>query len=511
MSLRVISTPLQGKNLTSAALAGTVPNTWYAVRPHGSKEWRARAKTITSQLAWQDWLTPLLPALEPTGRAEERLRAAASGGGFVVTAGQQPALFGGPLYTWWKALSAVAFADALEKETGLPVAPVYWAATDDSDFVEAASTVVATPEGAQRISLDHLDDPGLPMSLVPLSDLSRQLEALRAAAGSASHPAILEIVAHAYSPGETIGSSFIKLLRDLLSPLGVAVLDASHAAVRTQARPVMEQALERAAAIEAALVGRDAELKKSGYSSQVQTVRGRSLVFSSTDGRRTRVPSTHARDSTAIDKSADLSPNVLLRPIVERSILPTVAYLGGPAEIAYFAQVNAVAAAMETEAPLILPRWSGIVIEPRIRKILDKYSLTPGDFKDPQALESRIAMESLPEDLRSTLEELRRVVEQQVAKLVAADPGNPVSGKVIDGLRRNVLHRVERLERRYRAAIKRRGNDALRDIATARAALYPLGVPQERALNVVPLLARYGDSLFESVMTEVVPHAASLV
>lgn len=166
---------------------------------------------------------------------------------------------------------------------------------------------------------------------------------------------------------------------------------------------------------------------------------------------------------------------------------------------------------METEPPLILPRWSGVVIEPRIQKILDKYKLTPDDFKDPQAIETRIAMESLPEDLRSTLEDLRRVVEDPIAKVSAADPGNLVSGKVIEGLRRNVLHRVERLERRYRAAIKRRGNDALRDIATARAALYPLGVPQERALNVVPLLARYGDSLFESVMTEVIPHAALLV
>lgn len=509
MSLRVISTPLFGKNLTSAALAGSVPSAWYAVRPHGSAEWRARANTITSQLVSTDWLTPLLPALEPTGRAEERLRAAASGGGFVVTAGQQPALFGGPLYTWWKALSAVAFADALEKETGLPVAAVYWAATDDSDFVEASSTVVATSDGAQRISLDHLDDPGLPMSLVPLGDVTRQLDDLRAATGSASHPAILEIVERANSSGETIGSSFIKLLRNLVSPLGVAVLDASHSAVRTQARPVIDRALERAAAIEAALVDRDKELKQSGYSSQVQTVRGRSLVFSFTDGRRARMPSTH--HTSTIDKSAELSPNVLLRPIVERSILPTVAYLGGPAEIAYFAQVSAVAAAMETEKPLILPRWSGAVIEPRIQKILDRYELTADDFKDPHALETRVAAESLPEDLRSTLDQLRRVVEDQIAKLSSAEPGNLVSGKVIEGLRRNVLQRVDRLERRYRAAIKRRGNDALRDIATARAALYPLGVPQERALNVVPLLARYGDSLFESVMTEVIPHAASLV
>ena len=511
MSLRIISTPLRGKNLTSAAIAGSAPATWYARRPHGGEEWRARAKTITSQLVSQDWLTPLLPALEPTGRARERLRAAAAGSGFVVTAGQQPALFGGPLYTWWKALSAVAFADALEKETGLPVAPVYWAATDDSDFVEAASTVVAVAEGAQRISLDHVEDPGLPMSLVPLGDVTRQLEALRSATGSASHPSILEIVERTYSPGETIGTSFVKLLRALLSPLGVAVLDASHAAVRDQSRPVMDRALERAPTIETALFARDAELKSSGYSSQVQTVRGRSLVFETRSGRRARVSIAHAADQSRFDESAELSPNVLLRPIVERSILPTVAYLGGPAEIAYFAQANAVAAAMGAEAPLILPRWSGVVIEPRIQKILDKHTLTYDDFKDPRAIETRIATESLPDDLRATLEKLRSVLEQQVANLSSVDSDNLVSTKVIDGLRRNVLHRIERLERRYRAAIKRRGNDALRDIATARAALYPLGVPQERTLNVVPFLARYGDSLFDTVMKEVVPHAESLV
>ena len=510
MTLLVVSTPLGGKELTAAALAGSVPPEWYAPRPHGPAEWRARANAITAGLVSRDWLTPLLPALEPTGRAAERLAAAASGG-IVVTAGQQPALFGGPLYTWWKALSVVAFADALEKETGLPVAPVYWAATDDSDFVEAASTIVVTAEGAQRIQLDHLDDPGLPMSLVPLGDARRQLDTLRVASGSAPHPAILDVTERAYSPGETIGSSFVKLLRNVLSPLGVAVLDSSHVAVREQGRPVMQRALERAAAVESALITRDAELRAAGYSSQVQTVRGRSMVFSSKNGPRSRVSIPHSAEASRHEDGLELSPNVLLRPTLERSILPTVAYLGGPAEIAYFAQVSAVAAAIGYDPPLILPRWSGIVIEPRVRKILDRYALTPGDFKDPHAVETRLARESLPEDLRASIAELRRVVEKQIAELEAADKEHVVSARVTEGLRRTLQHRVERLERRYVAAIKQRGNAALHDIATARAALYPLGLPQERALNVIPLIARYGDELFESVMAEVSPHAASLV
>jgi uncharacterized protein YllA (UPF0747 family) len=103
------------------------------------------------------------------------------------------------------------------------------------------------------------------------------------------------------------------------------------------------------------------------------------------------------------------------------------------------------------------------------------------------------------------------VVEQQLAKIEAADTDHLASARVIEGIRRNILHRVERLERRYAAAIKHRGNAALHDVAAARASLYPIGIPQERALNVIPFIARYGDDLFESVMAEVSPHAASLV
>jgi bacillithiol biosynthesis cysteine-adding enzyme BshC len=506
LKLRVISTPLRGKDLTAAAIAEKTPAGWYTQRPHGAKEWKARARQVSSRFT-HDWLTPLLPALEPTGRVEEKLRQAAKGG-FVVTTGQQPALFGGPLYTWWKAISVLAFADALEQETGLPVAPVYWAATDDSDFVEAASTVLATADGAKKISLDHRDDPGLPLSLVSLGDVTEQLSELRAAAGSAPQRRILDVIEQTYRPGETIGSSFVKLLRDYLGGLGIAVLDSSHAAVRSQGDALMRRSLRSAQEIETALVARDAELKAVGFESQVQTVRGRTLVFSSADGRRARVSISHATDKAL--EGTELSPNVLLRPILESTILPTVAYIGGPAEIAYFAQVSAVAAALEVDVPLVLPRWSGTVIEPRVEKILEKYSLAPDDFIDPHAVETKIARESLPEAIKSRIAELRNVAGEETKQLAAADSENLVSPRVIEGLRQNILHRVDRLERRYTAAIKRNGNDALRDVAVARGSLYPFGKPQERALNIVPLLARYGDDLVNSVMDEAIQHTTIL-
>jgi uncharacterized protein YllA (UPF0747 family) len=213
---------------------------------------------------------------------------------------------------------------------------------------------------------------------------------------------------------------------------------------------------------------------------------------------------------TAVQES-ELSPNVLLRPILENTILPTVAYLGGPAEIAYFAQVSAVAEALEAPPPLILPRWSGVVIEPRIGKILEKYSLTIDDFADPHAVETKIAHESLPDEIKSRIAELRRITEEEIDRLAAGDRDHLVSRQVIEGLKHNIQHRVERLERRYAAAVKRKGNDALHDIAAARGALYPFGKPQERALNIVPLWARYGDDLLTSVMDEARKYSAILL
>ena len=205
-----------------------------------------------------------------------------------------------------------------------------------------------------------------------------------------------------------------------------------------------------------------------------------------------------------------LGPNVLLRPIVERSILPSVAYVGGPAEVAYFAQVTAVAEALDVAAPLVVPRWSGFVVEPRIGRILDRHGLKVEDFSDPHAVETRLARESIPPAVTEALEKLRSSVDNSIADLGSAGGEDLIPNGVLEGLERNVLHRLERLERRIAAGIKSRGTDALRDAAIARGALFPLGSPQERSLNFVPLLARYGDELVEQLLTEIRTHIARI-
>jgi bacillithiol biosynthesis cysteine-adding enzyme BshC len=508
LSLKILSTPLQGSSLARIAIAGEKNVPWFIARPSGSSEWKVRADHMRQSLVDGDWLARLSPAFNATGLAREKLERAAQSG-FVVTAGQQPGLFGGPLYTWWKALSIAALAERLEETTGMPVAAVFWAATDDSDFAEASYTVIADGAGAEKIELQAEVAEGQTLSEIPVGNLDRQLSRLAEAAGSAPNAQVLDLVRSAYSPPNTLGSAYLDLLRAVMSPLGVSVLDASHDAVRATGFPILRKAIEESASIDSALMQRTADLKKAGHSAQVKIVKGRSLVFRNRSGTRDRI---RINDTDAIREATpgSLSPNVLLRPIIERSILPTVAYMGGPAEVAYFAQVTAVAEALDVPAPLVLPRWSGFVIEPRVQRILEKHSLSVEDFRDPHAVETRIARASLPDALKREIQSISATLNEAAGRLAKTEGVELAPPAVVDGLKRNIGHRLSRLERRFAAGIKHRGTEALHDAAIARASLFPLGTPQERALNGIPFIVRYGDDLFNSVMEETRKHAAKL-
>lgn len=508
MSAQVLSMPLARSPLAKLA-DGSGAGQWFVQRPATPDQWKERAVLMRGSLIDNDWLSAMRPAFGTGGAAVARLEAAAESG-VVVTTGQQPRLFGGPLYTWWKALSALALADTLEKRIGMPVAPVFWAATDDSDFAEASSTVVATQDGAERITMAEPRGTGVALAQVPLGDVTEQIRRLEAAAGSASAAMVLDLVRGAYSGDATVGSAYVQLLRSILEPLGVSVLDAAHPAVRTAAHPLLVKSLERAGEIEAMLAERSRALKAAGHAAQVKLVAGRSLAFAESNGKRERIMTRDAVSAATSSAPGTLGPNVLLRPVVERSILPTVAYVGGPAEVAYFAQVTAVAEALDVAAPLVVPRWSGFVVEPRIGRILDRHGLKVEDFSDPHAVETRLARESIPPAVTEALEKLRSSVDKSIADLGSAGGEDLIPNGVLEGLERNVLHRLERLERRIAAGIKSRGTDGIRDAAIARGALFPFGSPQERSLNFVPLLARYGDELVEQLLTEIRAYIARI-
>jgi bacillithiol biosynthesis cysteine-adding enzyme BshC len=432
-------------------------------------------------------------------------------GGVVISTGQQAGLFGGPLYTLNKALSARALADCIEQQLGVPAAPVFWAATDDADFEEASSTHLAVTGGLRTLRLATRPPVGTPMSAAPLGDIGALRKELEEACGSLLDPSPLAAVTAAYTPHATIGGAYLHLLRVLFAPLGISVLDASHPAVRIAGRSVLHGALERATEIERSLESRSEALRAAGYEPQVEQVRGLSLVFSDVGGAKQRVAARAAAEARQQVPLEHLSANVLLRPLLERSIMPSAAYIAGPGEIAYFAQVSAVARELGVPVPLALPRWSATIVEPRIERSLARHGIDRTELARPDAVETRLARAAMPSDIADRLQTLRRDVEADVAALEVLDAEALVPPASLQGLRRALLHRVQRLERRYVAAIKRREDGMMRDLATLRAALYPNGVRQERILNFIPFLARYGPTLLGDMGTRASAYAAGLI
>jgi uncharacterized protein YllA (UPF0747 family) len=506
---RVVTQPLTGNPLAAAAMAGTAPAGWYEAQPRDRGAWRERVERIRSAFTG-DWLPRLAPAIGASGAAKERLDSVAAGRGVVVTTGQQPGLFGGPIYTLSKALSALALADALQKATGVPVAPVFWAATDDTDFKEASSTVIAAPGGAQLLRIDHSEPLGRPMSVMRLGDTSTELEALVRSAGPPIDRTPIDLLERFYTSDATIGSAYVAFLRALFEPLGIAVLDASHSATRAAARTVLTTALEKADEIAAAVSDRNRELEAAGFPPQVQDVPGLSLVFSAASGGRKRIPIKAGRKHLASD---DLGPNVLLRPVIERAILPTATYIGGPAEIAYFAQIAPIANVLGVARPAIVPRWSCTIIEPHVERIMEKLHLVPDDLRDPHEAESRTARSYLPTRVIEELNETRAMLESRLDALTTAvvEENAPVGPAVTGGLGANLMRRLDRFERRLIAASKKVHADVMQEIATARGSLYPLGTPQERALNFVPLLGRYGPALRDDMLAGARVHTERLL
>lgn len=510
MKLELRSRPLSAVPLVALAADRAAPAEWYEPLPD-SEGWKRRVTETAAEFEGGAWLRALEPAFQARGAAAERLRRVAAGGGVVVTTGQQPGLFGGPLYTWFKAMSALALADELEHRTGVATAPVFWAATDDSDFAEASETTISVPGGAEVIRIDAPPAGGHPpMSAVPLGDVSAQFAALVRACGSAPNSSALDAVRAAYMAGATVGSAYVELLRTLLAPLGVPVLDASHPAVRAAGLPLLRKALVNAGELEEALKRRSKALKDAGHRAQVAHVAGRTLVFANDGDGRQRI---RVRDAAAqaTAETHDFTPNVLLRPVMERAILPTVVYVGGPAEIAYFAQVSAVAEGLGANRPLIVPRWSGVIVEPHVRKVLTRIKAEVDDLADPHAVETRVAREQLPSTIAKALKRARAKVDAALGDLETADSAAEVlPAAVMEGTKRQLLHKLDRLERRYIAATKRKGSELLTDVATARGSLYPNGTPQERALNGVPFIAKYGDGVFAAILAKAREHAASL-
>ncbi len=497
---------------------------------------RRASPALLSALAAQQRALPKSAARE---RALEQL---ARGGTAAVVTGQQVGLFLGPLYTVYKAATAIAAARALTAQTGTPCVAVFWLQTEDHDFPEIQQCRVLSPHGepltlslqdgetgagADRVSVKHRRlGPSVEAQLLLLESTLRELphaaEALRL------------LRAH-YRPQATLAEGFAGTLAELFAEEGLLFLDPREPEVAALAAPLHARAVAEREAISAALHERARALEAAGFEVQVHVREGSPLSFfhpHGPRGPRCRLDPTPegfalvglegavSREALAAAAKAEplcFSSSALLRPVIQDALLPTAAYVGGPGEANYFAQLPPLYPLFDLPVPMFLPRARFRVVEPRVRALLETLQLRPEDAEQPaEALLARTASR-VPGDGKlpapgAVRDRIWAETERALGELDALGPAlDEGTRDAVLRTRKTVARALERFTRRYERALLTRDEVRVQRLARLRAALYPDGAPQERVYGLPGYLARSGWPRFKQVLFEALrPFAAEL-
>ena len=442
----------------------------------------------------------------------DRLR----GGASALVTGQQVGLFGGPLFSLFKALSTVKLAGEATS-AGSDCVPIFWLATSDHDLDEISHVSFLGPDG----SLQKFSAPtrGLPEAPVGTVTFGPEIEpVVDAAAGLLGDSEVTTFLRQAYRPGENFGSAFARLFSRLFAQWGVVLLDASDPEFHRLAAPIYSAAIERAAELDDALLTRGRELEAAGYHQQVKVTPSSTLLFALRDGARVPV---HRRANGAggeflvndetisqaellrriTSEPEQFSANVLLRPVVQDYLLPTLAYVGGAAEIAYFGQGAVVYKALLGRATPILPRFSATIVETKPQALLERYKLAiPDVFHGPEALREALASHTLPADLQTAFDRAGSSLQQSLGAIQQSlERLDKTLVEAATNAGSKMQHQLEQLRSRAARAELRQSEILGRHAELLTNTLYPNKVLQEREIGGVYFVARHGIGLLQNL------------
>jgi len=456
----------------------------------------------------------------PPGADATRLEAFVEQGGYMVTTGQQPGLFGGPMYSINKALTAVRLAEALEAELGKPVIPVFWVASDDHDWAEANHTdVIGVDNELHRFEIAAPDDSVSPsLHRIPMGDsvsdvVEQFLQNLPNTDFSKEH---LELIREAFSPTATLADGFHTVLQRLLGRFGLFFTDAAHPALKEHSAAALLDELGRAEGMEGVLTVTAKALEAAGFSLQVPILEGgvnlfldgpsgRERLYREGDAFRLRTSQTIVTaDDVQAQRMQDpsvLSPNVLFRPVIESLVFPTLSYVGGPGEMAYFAQLKDYFAAHGVEMPVVYPRFSVTPVETKIRKVLDKFGLSVEALHRPfHEVAGDIARDEVPAEVRAALGTLRGAIAKGVGELQQAVAAiDPTLKGPVQHVRSQSFTALDELEKKIVHALKRENEIALGQLEKAQVHIFPNGKPAERVQNPYYFVTRYGGAVLDDM------------
>jgi bacillithiol biosynthesis cysteine-adding enzyme BshC len=347
---------------------------------------------------------------------------------------------------------------------------------------------------------------GIAVPDFPVDDLRRCLS------GFAFGDEVSALVAGTYRGGRTLGTAFVDLMRRLLPDSGLLYVDPMQPAIRAIAAPLMRHAVDSAKSFIDLVLERNAELEAAGYHAQVHVELKTSPFFLLKDGQRLATLPGNGGFAHLAAQAEHLSPNALLRPVVQDYLLPTAVLVGGPAELAYLAQTGVIYHALDRPMPVVLPRAGLTLLDARAEKLLGRYHLSIPDFFDgSEPVRQRIAAQLVPTGLQQTLrnshaaaEKLLDGLQHEVARF------DPTLGAALNRSRAKILHQLTRIEAKTAREALRRDARAQAEAAYLSGLLFPEKHLQERLYTILPFLARHGlgllDTLRESVSLECPDH-----
>jgi bacillithiol biosynthesis cysteine-adding enzyme BshC len=458
-------------------------------------------------------------------RAAARARELADPATVAVVTGQQAGLFGGPLFVLHKALATLQIARRLAERRRGAVVPIFWVAADDHDFAEVRSVGLLDARGSIRLlRYEPRQEPvGQPAFTILLDDTVARLvdELGEALPPSPSREEVLAIVAECYRPGETLSGAFATLLSRLLPDL--VILDSSDPALKAAASPVLVREVREASPTSRLALETGRALLEAGYHQQVPVRSGflnlfvmargeRRALGLTEDGLEIRGLGTRITIEEAVrqieNEPGQWSPNALLRPLAQDAMLPTAAYVGGPAEIAYHAQIGSSYAHFGLPRPGLVPRPSVTLIDAASARALEAEELTLPDLTaDPEAVVARWARETYP-DVEAAFARTRSSIEREMGeveeRLASVDPTLRAAAATARG---RTLHQIEKLHEKAMRALKKRDQGRVARLRRTRDALFPGGSFQERGLGLLWLVARHGAGVLSELQERVDPFA----
>jgi bacillithiol biosynthesis cysteine-adding enzyme BshC len=452
----------------------------------------------------------------------ENLQRLAQAGSLAVVTGQQVGLFSGPAFTLFKALTTVGLANYLS-EQGLPVVPVFWLATEDHDLAEVAEVGTLDDEYNLISLADHGDSPNprAPVGSVRLTrESSEALARLEACLPSGPpRDALLQDLRETYTPGATWVEAFGRFMARLLSPWGVVLMNPLDPAVHQLSAEVYLQALEQAPELRAKLLERSQLLSRSGYHAQVKVTEDSTLVFVTREGNRFPIHQhdggyfVEGRQRTSIaelrselaDDPIAFTPNVLLRPLVQDTLLPTIAYVAGPSELAYLAQAQVLYEVFGRPQPVFFPRAAFTLVDHRVERLLDKYRLSVEDvWLGEEHLRGKIAAVGLAEGWSERFAQAQQDMTILLARLRAdIERLDPTLLEALQHAQEKIHYQMDRLRGKVNRAGLARSELLARHAQALTRFLMPHKDLQERRVGGVYFLGRAGYELLPRLLSQI--------